>query len=116
MSFEDAAARMSSQDIADQVTALSNEDKLELYALFKQGTVGDVNTERPGMLDLKGKAKWDAWKGKEGTSQDDAKAAYVAKVQGLGFMWVNEHKIKLAGENIHIKFLANNLLAIISFS
>ena len=86
MSFEDATARMSSQDIAEQVNALSNEDKLEFYALFKQGTVGDTNTERPGMLDMKGKAKWDAWKAKEGMSQDDAKAAYVAKVQEKGFM------------------------------
>ena len=86
MSFEEATARMSSDDIKDQVGALSNEDKLDFYALFKQGTVGDINTERPGMLDMKGKAKWDAWKAKEGMSQDDAKAAYVAKVQEKGFM------------------------------
>ena len=86
MSFEDAAARMSAEDIAEQVGAMTNEEKLEFYALFKQGTVGDVNTERPGMFDMKGKAKWDAWKGKEGMSQDDAKAAYVAKVQEKGFM------------------------------
>uniref|UniRef100_A0A1B0DKX9 Uncharacterized protein n=1 Tax=Phlebotomus papatasi TaxID=29031 RepID=A0A1B0DKX9_PHLPP len=44
----------------------SNEDLLELYALFKQATVGDCNTARPGMLDLKGKAKWDSWNGKKG--------------------------------------------------
>ena len=50
MSFEDACARMQSDEIAEQVGALSNEDKLEFYALFKQGTVGDVNTERPGMF------------------------------------------------------------------
>ena len=86
MSFEEATARMSSEDIKDQVGALSNDDKLEFYGLFKQATVGDVNTERPGMLDMKGKAKWDAWKAKEGMSQDDAKAAYVAKVQERGFM------------------------------
>ena len=86
MSFEDACARMSSEDIKDQVAALSNDDKLEFYGLFKQGTVGDVNTDRPGMFDPKGKAKWDAWKAKEGMSSDDAKAAYVAKVQEKGFM------------------------------
>ena len=86
MSFEDATARMSSNDIADQVSALSNEDKLELYGLFKQATVGDCNTERPGMFDPKGKAKWDAWKAKEGMSSDDAKAGYVSKVQALGLM------------------------------
>ena len=86
MSFEDATARMSSQDVADQVSALSNEDKLEFYGLFKQATVGDCNTERPGMFDPKGKAKWDAWDAKKGMSADDAKAAYVAKVQSHGLM------------------------------
>lgn len=35
------------------------------------------------MLDLKGKAKWDAWKGKEGMSGDEAKEKYIAKVQDL---------------------------------
>lgn len=53
-------------------SSLSNEDKLALYGLFKQATVGDVNTARPGMLDLTGKAKWDAWKAKEGTSKATA--------------------------------------------
>ena len=86
MSFEDACARMSSQDIADQVTALSNEDKLEIYGLFKQATVGDCNTACPGMFDPKGKAKWNAWDAKKGMSSDDAKAAYVAKITGLGLM------------------------------
>merc|ERR1711934_108750 len=86
MSFEDACARMSSEDIKDQVAALSNDDKLEFYGLFKQAQVGDVNTDRPGIFDPKGKAKWDAWKAKEGMSSDDAKAAYVAKVQEKGFM------------------------------
>ena len=86
MSFEDACARMSSTEIADAVAATSNEDKLEFYGLFKQATVGNVNTERPGMFDPKGKAKWDAWKSKEGMSQDDAKTAYIAKVKAHGFM------------------------------
>ena len=86
MSFDDACLRMASEDIAQQVSALSNEDKLEFYGLFKRATVGMVNTARPGMFDPKGKAKWDAWKSKEGISQDDAKSAYVAKVRSHGFM------------------------------
>ena len=36
---------------------------------------------RPGMLDLKGKAKWDAYTKKKGLSTDDAKAAYVEAVE-----------------------------------
>ncbi|XP_011338614.1 acyl-CoA-binding protein homolog isoform X4 [Ooceraea biroi] len=55
----------------------SDEELLELYALFKQATVGDNNTSKPGMLDLKGKAKWEAWNKKKGTSQEAAKQAYI---------------------------------------
>jgi diazepam-binding inhibitor (GABA receptor modulating acyl-CoA-binding protein) len=41
-------------------------------------------TARPGsLLDFKGKAKWDAWDGKKGMSQDDAKELYIAKVELL---------------------------------
>ncbi|XP_058520182.1 acyl-CoA-binding protein-like [Ochotona princeps] len=42
---------------------------------YKQATVGDVNTERPGMLDLKSKAKWDAWNELKGTSKESAMKA-----------------------------------------
>ncbi|CAN1803603.1 Acyl-CoA-binding protein [Linum perenne] len=46
----------------------SNENKLILYALFKQSTVGPVNTSRPGMLNMRERAKWDAWKTAEGVT------------------------------------------------
>ncbi|RVD87872.1 uncharacterized protein DFL_002076 [Arthrobotrys flagrans] len=61
----------------------SDDEMLKLYALYKQATVGDVNTERPGMFDLKGKYKWDAWKSEEGKSQADAETEYIAYVEGL---------------------------------
>ncbi len=61
----------------------SNDQLLELYALFKQGTVGDVSGSRPGMLDLKGRAKFDAWTKKKGTTKDQAMTAYVALVDRL---------------------------------
>ncbi|KAK9679848.1 Acyl CoA binding protein [Popillia japonica] len=50
--FDKAAA-----DVKKLKSLPGNDDLLILYALFKQGTVGDVNTDRPGMLDVKGKAK-----------------------------------------------------------
>lgn len=61
----------------------TQEEMLDLYGLFKQANVGDVNTARPGMLDFKGKAKWDAWKSREGMSKEDAMTAYVALVASL---------------------------------
>ena len=76
--FEDAQAR------AKKLTKTpSNDDLLELYALYKQGTSGDVSGSRPGMLDLKGRAKFDAWTKKKGTSKDDAMTKYVAYVDKL---------------------------------
>ncbi|KXJ74126.1 acyl-CoA-binding protein homolog [Aedes albopictus] len=61
----------------------SDQELLELYALFKQASVGDNTTDKPGMFDLKGKAKWQAWSDKKGTSQDAAKEAYVKFVEEL---------------------------------
>jgi len=56
---------------------------LELYGLYKQATVGDVQGERPGMLDFKGRAKWDAWAIRRGMATESAMEAYVALVERL---------------------------------
>ncbi|XP_058068862.1 uncharacterized protein LOC131218198 [Magnolia sinica] len=44
----------------------TNENKLILYGLYKQATVGAANTSRPGMFSPKDRAKWDVWKAVEG--------------------------------------------------
>ncbi|CAO2838106.1 unnamed protein product [Amaranthus hypochondriacus] len=74
------------EQYAEKVKSLpsaTNEDLLILYGLYKQATVGDVNTDRPGLFDPKGKAKWDAWKANEGKSQDDAMCNYITKAKQL---------------------------------
>jgi acyl-CoA-binding protein len=55
----------------------SYEEKLALYSLYKQATEGDVTSKRPGMLDMLGRAKWDAWSKREGMDSLDAKQLYV---------------------------------------
>ena len=57
---------------ATEVAKLPDDKKLALYALFKQGSEGDITTSRPGMLDFKGKAKWDAWEAKKGLDKEAA--------------------------------------------
>ncbi|XP_044130401.1 acyl-CoA-binding protein [Bufo gargarizans] len=71
------------EEVKQLKTSPTDQEMLEVYALFKQATVGDVNTARPGMLDFKGKAKWDAWSGKKGTSKEDAQAQYIKLVEEL---------------------------------
>ncbi len=55
----------------------SNDELLNLYALYKQGSEGDVSGERPGGFDFKAIAKYDAWAGKKGTSKEDAMQQYI---------------------------------------
>lgn len=70
-------------DVKSLTTRPSDQDLLELYSLYKQATAGDCNTQRPGMMDFKGKAKWDAWNGLKGTSKEEAEKKYIAKVAAL---------------------------------
>lgn len=61
----------------------SDSQLLDLYAFFKQATEGDNNTSKPGMFDIKGKFKWEAWKAKAGLSAAEAQQKYVDLVNGL---------------------------------
>lgn len=76
--FEKAA-----EEVKNLKTKPADDEMLFIYSHYKQATVGDINTERPGILDLKGKAKWDAWNGLKGTSKEDAMKAYINKVEEL---------------------------------
>ncbi|MCC7534670.1 MAG: acyl-CoA-binding protein [Deltaproteobacteria bacterium] len=65
------------------VTSLSNDTLLELYGLYKQSTVGDVDGKRPGMMDIRGRAKYDAWASRKSMTREAAMKAYVALVDRL---------------------------------
>ena len=60
-----------------------NATLLQLYALYKQATAGDVQGKRPGFTDFAGRAKYDAWAELEGTEPDTAKEDYIALVESL---------------------------------
>ncbi|XP_033112537.1 acyl-CoA-binding protein-like [Anneissia japonica] len=61
----------------------TDQERLDVYGLYKQVTIGDVNTARPGMLDLTGKAKWDAWNALKGKTKESAETEYIQKVEEL---------------------------------
>jgi carboxylesterase len=56
---------------------------LALYSLYKQGSVGDVSGARPGLMDVVGRAKYDAWAARRGLAREPAMAEYVALVGRL---------------------------------
>ncbi|KAM3712756.1 hypothetical protein ACJW31_01G204300 [Castanea mollissima] len=54
-------------------------DKLILYGLYKQATVGPINTNRPEIFSPAERAKWDAWK----ATNEEAMTDYIVKVKQL---------------------------------
>ena len=56
---------------------------LKLYALYKQGSAGDVEGKRPGFTDLVGRAKYDAWAKLKGAAKEEAMQQYVDLVESL---------------------------------
>jgi acyl-CoA-binding protein len=64
-------------------TRPSNDQLLALYGLYKQATEGDVSGSRPGLLDLKGRAKFDAWARRKGLKPEQAMQEYVELVDEL---------------------------------
>jgi diazepam-binding inhibitor (GABA receptor modulating acyl-CoA-binding protein) len=77
--FEQAAA-----DSKNLPSKPDNETLLQLYSLYKQGSMGDVNTEPPSNpFDFVGKAKYEAWASLKGKPTDDAMKDYAELVKKL---------------------------------
>jgi len=76
--FEAAAA-----DVKQFKKRPDEEDMLRLYALFKQGSLGDVSGERPGAFSIVDRAKYDAWARLKGTDRATAMDSYVKLVERL---------------------------------
>jgi acyl-CoA-binding protein len=76
--FEAAAAE--SKNLSERP---DNATLLKIYALYKQGSIGDNTDKKPGFSDMVGRAKWDAWNGLKGTSQDEAMQQYIDLIKSL---------------------------------
>ena len=74
--FEKAAEAIKKS--GEQKIKMSNDELKQIYSLYKQGTVGDNTTAKPGMLDFKGKAKWEAWNSQNGKSKEEAQQEYIS--------------------------------------
>jgi diazepam-binding inhibitor (GABA receptor modulating acyl-CoA-binding protein) len=74
------------QAVADSKTLPERPDNstlLKLYALYKQGTSGDAAGPRPGIGELIGRAKYDAWSALAGTGKEQAMQQYVDLIHSL---------------------------------
>jgi acyl-CoA-binding protein len=60
-----------------------NNTLLQIYALYKQATQGDIAGKRPGFTDFVGRAKYDAWAKLKGKDADNAMQEYVELINRL---------------------------------
>ncbi len=83
MSTLDNEFKKALNDVTELEARPENKHMLSLYANFKQATKGDCSGKRPGILDIAGRAKYDAWKKNAGTESDAAKRTYIDLVNKL---------------------------------
>jgi acyl-CoA-binding protein len=76
--FEQAA-----EDIQKLGERPDNDTLLKLYALYKQGSEGDVHGQQPGFFDFIGTAKYEAWAKLRGMDGEEARRRYIALVREL---------------------------------
>ena len=72
-----------SQEIKKIKTKPSDKDLLILYGLYKQSTIGDCNTEKPGFLKFKEKSKWESWNSYKGKNKEDSMKLYINKAKSI---------------------------------
>ena len=61
----------------------SNDELTELYGLYKQATIGDINIPSPWFSLSEAGMKWTAWNSKKGLSVYDAEVKYIIQVNLL---------------------------------
>lgn len=61
----------------------TNEERLKMYGLYKQAVFGDCNTTKPGVFNLKERAKWSAWQDEKGKKKETAMTEYCSEFLNL---------------------------------
>ena len=83
MSDLDARFKQAAEDVQNLDERPDNDTLLKLYALYKQGSEGDVSGEKPGFFDFVGVAKYEAWEKLQGLPREEARQKYVELVDSL---------------------------------
>lgn len=83
MASLDKQFRQAVEDSENLASRPDDETLLELYSYFKQATEGDVSGDRPGPFDFRARAKYDAWRAREGMSREIAMKGYIKLINHL---------------------------------
>lgn len=64
-------------------TTPSTDELSELYGLYKQSTVGDINIPKPSFINFRECQKWNSWNRYMGLSKHDSEVRYITLVNEL---------------------------------
>lgn len=70
-------------ELVKTVETVSNENKLYLYAHYKQANNGNNNLPKPSIINIIDSAKWKAWNEISGMEKEEAMKLYINKVKEL---------------------------------
>ena len=87
MEQEFSAALVYIKDWKNLPLPINNEQKLDLYALFKQSTEGSPKGLPPSRLKIAEREKFLAWKSKENLTKEQAMQEYVSILTKLVPNW-----------------------------
>lgn len=83
MSDLKAKFNQAAEDVKKLAERPDNDTLLKLYALYKQGSEGDVCGPKPGFFDFVGTAKYEAWAKLKGMKAEEAMQKYIDLVKKL---------------------------------
>jgi len=92
--FNNAVTAINATKNDPKLEKITNDEKLSLYGLFKQATIGDNTTAEPWAVQFEAKAKWAAWTGQKGKAKGQAELEYIEVVRGLLNKYKAESYIK----------------------
>ena len=73
-------------EVEENSNNINQSTLLKLYSYYKQATEGNIVGKRPGLTNLRNRAKYDEWKTLEGISSDEAKENYIKIVSEQRFV------------------------------
>ena len=66
-----------------KLESISDEDKLILYAFYKQSMEGNNTKPKPSIINFVENEKWKSWNSIKGMTKEDAMKNYIKKVKLL---------------------------------
>lgn len=101
-----------------QVKKVDTKTQLQLYGLYKQATIGDCNIKKPGIFDINGSAKYNAWNSCFSIPKSKAMSMYIHLVTTITDKVEKDDNDIINNDSVHVSYMrfTGNLKEDISYN